>query len=671
MASGWSNAPWPHSQWTPVNPPPPPRYIVPPPRHGLSNARAPAAYFGGHYPPPILDLSSPQRAHGGLGLLPHPPSVTVGASLVPFACPRQQIGPEQAIHSPRGAGAAIIRPFHALRVGALSTQQPIRLMNPGTATNTSTVNNSASRPSNQRRPGRSSHGSSNSNSNSHSERSTASIYPRPPTPVSLSLAYSPPLTRRHVHIRDWSPPSSLYDEDDFDLAYDYRLEFEPYDLSDDSEDDMYYLTPRSMRRSPPARLKGGYECQFVKPLSSEVQSECSICLSVLREPFLVDCCGYHFCKSCIETVKDDHKPCPLCNNDFKTMPNKQLQRLLNQREVYCKHKEEGCEWTGELSKLDEHLNVDCDNSEKRLSGCEYTEIKCSHCKKMVQRKDFKLHNIRCSGEKYTCEYCNKYSASYHKVTEEHWPECSAYPVKCPNGCEESLKRSDLNKHLACDCPQTVVQCDLAHFGCEVQLPRVEMASHIENGAMDHISLLTTKFHEAQDEIDGLKEEYADMAFEVHCLQEMNTSIREDNDVLLEELEEKDHELEEKEKEIEMLRKKLADTTVSPRSTDSPEPPPTSPTPQTPLPTDNKALMIGNLPPSVNEQKLKSLFGPFGRVTRVNFLKNSDALLVFERPESVRCAMAKGKTGGLRLHGQKLSLRDASNRSIPGGGKVYS
>ena len=138
------------------------------------------------------------------------------------------------------------------------------------------------------------------------------------------------------------------------------------------------------------------------------------------------------------------------------------------------------------------------------------------------------------------------------MTEEHWPECSAYPVKCPNGCEESLKRSDLNKHLACDCPQTVVQCDLAHFGCEVQLPRVEMASHIENGAMDHISLLTTKFHEAQDEIDGLKEEYADMAFEVHCLQEMNTSIREDNDVLLEELEEKDHELEEKDKELSLI-----------------------------------------------------------------------------------------------------------------------
>lgn len=466
----------------------------------------------------------------------------------------------------------------------------------------------------------------------------------------------------------WSPPP-FDDDDDYDLDYVYHLQFEPYELSDeyDSDSDEAYIMRalvRQMRNapSPPARLTGGYECQFVSPFSSEVQTECSICLSVLREPYLVDCCGYRFCKSCIETVKEDHKPCPLCNKSFKTFPDKQLQRMLSQKEIYCKHKEDGCEWTGELAKLDEHLNAESGESEKRLEGCGYAMLKCSHCEKMVQRQQFKMHNIRCSGEKYTCEYCNSFSASYHKVSEEHWPECPAHPVKCPNGCKDELKRSDLNKHLACDCPQTMVQCDLAHFGCEVRLPRAQMMSHIQDGAMDHISLLTTKFRLAQDENSTLKEEFADLAFEVHCLQDMNTSIQQDNDSLLEELEDTNHELEEKDREIERLRKLLGQS--APPLNGMAQVSSTSMAVQIISPTSShdhsKSLVISNLPPNVNEQKLKSLFGPFGRVTGVSLnLKTCEAVLVFEDRGAISRAVAKGKGVGLRLHGQKLCLREAN------------
>ena len=46
---------------------------------------------------------------------------------------------------------------------------------------------------------------------------------------------------------------------------------------------------------------GGYDCQFVDP-PQELQTECAICLHVVREPYLVDCCGYRFCRVCIENV---------------------------------------------------------------------------------------------------------------------------------------------------------------------------------------------------------------------------------------------------------------------------------------------------------------------------------------------------------------------------------
>ena len=645
MASGWSNH---QHQWHP----PVQHFNMGPQRHGNSNVhRAIPAVMSGPFLQPAAPVAHPpqfgvpnQRA----GLLPHP------SSLLPFSGPRQPARFAQRVPTastvPRFYGPPVVSAILPLP----ATQQPINLNmgNTGVSTITSSSTNSASsRPSDRRRTPRN---SEEFVSSRQEPRSTiGSIYHRPPTPVAL-FSRSPPRDRRGFY----DLGDRFYDDDDFDLVYDYRLEFEPYDLSDDSDDDMYYFAHHSRKHSPPARLKGGYECQFVKPFGSEVQTECSICLSVLREPFLVDCCGYRFCRTCIETVEDDHKPCPLCNEDFKTFPDKQLQRMLNQKEVHCKHKDDGCEWTGELASLDEHLNIECYDSDKRLNGCEYTMLKCSHCEKFVQRKDFKMHNIRCSGESYTCEYCNEYSASYHKVTEDHWPDCPAHPVDCPNGCDASLKRSDIAKHVACECPQTLVPCDFSHFGCNAELPRVEMESHFKNEAIQHIPLLTSKYQEAQNEIDELKEEFADMAFELHCLQEVNTSILQDSDNLYDQLEDKDQQLEEKDKEIERLKMRLAEVTAQLKPLPSPSPMLIPTRPQTPPTNDSKALLISNLPPSVDDQKLKSLFGQYGRVVRVVILKNSKALLFFEQPGAINKAVARSKANGLKLLGHRLSLHES-------------
>ena len=108
------------------------------------------------------------------------------------------------------------------------------------------------------------------------------------------------------------------------------------------------------------QLQGGYECiQFVKDPPDHLQTECAVCLCVLREPYLVDCCGNSFCRTCIEPIKSDNKPCPLCNVQFTTcIPDKRLQRTLNELHVYCCHKEAGCEWVGELGRLPQHLNAE-------------------------------------------------------------------------------------------------------------------------------------------------------------------------------------------------------------------------------------------------------------------------------------------------------------------------
>ncbi len=61
----------------------------------------------------------------------------------------------------------------------------------------------------------------------------------------------------------------------------------------------------------------GFDCEFMEPPPERyVQSECPVCLQIIREPHQVTCCGKKFCKACIEHIKVTKKPCPTCNEEF-------------------------------------------------------------------------------------------------------------------------------------------------------------------------------------------------------------------------------------------------------------------------------------------------------------------------------------------------------------------
>ena len=139
----------------------------------------------------------------------------------------------------------------------------------------------------------------------------------------------------------------------------------------------------------------GFECVFVEKPPKAFQSECPICLLVLREPYQATCCGKSFCKECIHRIKAANQACPTCNDKgFSLFHNKGLQQSLYDFQVYCTHKSKGCEWMGELRLLDNHINSD-PPADKALQGCPYTPIKCplscAGCEKGVCRKDVKSH----------------------------------------------------------------------------------------------------------------------------------------------------------------------------------------------------------------------------------------------------------------------------------------
>ncbi len=80
--------------------------------------------------------------------------------------------------------------------------------------------------------------------------------------------------------------------------------------------------------------EGGYDCEFVRPPPDYFQTECSVCLLVLRDAHLASCCGQNFCKECIERVQKDGKGCPLCNKEGFTLTyNRTHDVALKQFEV--------------------------------------------------------------------------------------------------------------------------------------------------------------------------------------------------------------------------------------------------------------------------------------------------------------------------------------------------
>ena len=80
----------------------------------------------------------------------------------------------------------------------------------------------------------------------------------------------------------------------------------------------------------------------------------------LKEPWIVECCGHHLCKPCIDKLIRDKNGCPHCRTArfrhmirilpwfLSLMRDRNHGRILLGKQVYCKYKAKGCGWQGAL-----------------------------------------------------------------------------------------------------------------------------------------------------------------------------------------------------------------------------------------------------------------------------------------------------------------------------------
>ena len=242
-------------------------------------------------------------------------------------------------------------------------------------------------------------------------------------------------------------------------------------------------------------MAGFYDCEFVDPSPQAIQTDCPVCLSVLRDPYQATCCGYSFCKVCIEQVIGDETPCPCCKaEDFDVFEDKRLRRSLYALKVRCSNNKHGCPWEGELGQLEEHFNADpqaADNvTTEQLEGCPFVELKCLYCANLFKRSEIQRHQSSlCPSRPTVCMYCDKYCSNNEDVTTKHWSLCAYYPVHCPNECGKILQRQNLEIHISSTCPLAEIDCDFSDVGCKTHLLQKDMPSHLSESVVDHLSLM--------------------------------------------------------------------------------------------------------------------------------------------------------------------------------------
>ena len=227
--------------------------------------------------------------------------------------------------------------------------------------------------------------------------------------------------------------------------------------------------PPHIVQEPPTNETAELDYDFVEQPDQDYF--CPVSLELLVEPHQTSCCGHHISQQAANRLGKERKPCPMCKKDkFGTHEDLYFKRKVRQLKVYCPHKKSECEWTGELGDLNHHTTS-------------------------------------CPKRPWKCQYCD-HESIYEIGPTDHTPNCANYPLPCPNQCEiGTVPRCQADSHLL-ECPLQLVECEFAGNGCDVKVPRRDLAGHMTENAQHHLMTatllnlrLTRELHKKMEEKD--------------------------------------------------------------------------------------------------------------------------------------------------------------------------
>ncbi|KAJ1467889.1 hypothetical protein T484DRAFT_1755549 [Baffinella frigidus] len=264
--------------------------------------------------------------------------------------------------------------------------------------------------------------------------------------------------------------------------------------------------------------------------------KCSVCLHLMFQPTTFCPGGHTLCNSCWNGVfANDQKigkapTCPICRaptTDLGTL-NQPIASQIDELTVRCEHAnlaqpepallEAGsmpkrpkitqsgcCVWQGPISNAASHRLIDCPQQRTKCPlqfSCVGAPEGAWSCPTVVLRKDMEAHTLNCKWRPVTCNGCAlRVPLERHDFhVEQH---CVAAPLGCClPGCTASYRRDYQLQHLANDCQFVLVPCP--NPGCEENVPRRELETHMRQNMARHLSLSNAKISQLEDRVTRLE-----------------------------------------------------------------------------------------------------------------------------------------------------------------------
>ncbi|CAP38004.2 Protein CBR-TRF-1 [Caenorhabditis briggsae] len=186
---------------------------------------------------------------------------------------------------------------------------------------------------------------------------------------------------------------------------------------------------------------------------------CPICEQALREPMLLNC-EHHYCKQCFE--KEDRAPeCALCQTIIQSelcKHDRAKHKQILSLPVVCTFESSGCQWSGQLGTLHDHL-----------TECTFkSSLKCEKCGRQFAKADLDRHREKCELNRAMCSYCNK--TIRDSDLERHLKTCPEVIISCPFQCglSDRPRHEVLSKLTVPNAPMSTMFAHLSPMDAHLQ-----------------------------------------------------------------------------------------------------------------------------------------------------------------------------------------------------------
>ena len=207
------------------------------------------------------------------------------------------------------------------------------------------------------------------------------------------------------------------------------------------------------------------------------------------------------------------------------------RRDIDALQVICASTERGCQWTGTVGTLDDHI-----------ASCQFALVPCpNNCEEdkgagelLLIRKHLDQHlKKKCPKRAYECPHCGE-KGTFASITEDHDQVCEKKIITCPNkgsGCSLSMERGKIKEHVSSDCEYTEVACVYESLGCGVRMLRKDREKHEKEDREKHLdlSLATVRSQKEQhktlsDTINLLEKQVKNVSCKVKLHEEQHKAL---------------------------------------------------------------------------------------------------------------------------------------------------